>query len=112
MFTGDTGEGECNIRRWIIENNWQEAVVALPLNMFYNTGIATDVWVLTTRKPAHRRGKVQLIDATIWHRPLRKNLGTRNCKLGGDDITRICEDLLAFEEGEQSRIFDSAAFGY
>ena len=61
LFTGDAGQGESNIRRWIIENDWLEALVALPLNMFYNTGIATYIWVLTNRKPAHRRGKVQLI---------------------------------------------------
>ena len=77
LFTGDAGQGESNIRRWIIENDWLEAIVALPLNMFYNTGIATYVWVLTNRKPEHRQGKVQLIDATEWHRPLRKNLGKK-----------------------------------
>ena len=112
LFTGDAGQGESNIRRWTIENDWLEAIVALPLNMFYNTGIATYVWVLTNRKPAHRRGKVQLIDATDWHRPLRKNLGKKNCELGEDDIARICETFLAFEESEQSKIFDNAAFGY
>ncbi len=74
LFTGDAGQGESNIRRWIIENDWLEAIVALPLNMFYNTGIATYVWVLTNKKPAHRQGKVQLIDATKWFKPLRKNL--------------------------------------
>jgi type I restriction enzyme M protein len=72
LFTGDAGQGESNIRRWIIENDWLEAIVALPLNMFYNTGIATYIWVLTNRKPEHRKGKVQLIDATQWFRPLRK----------------------------------------
>ncbi len=112
LFTGDAGQGESNIRRWIIENDWLEAIVALPLNLFYNTGIATYVWVLTNRKPEHRRGKVQLIDATGWHRPLRKNLGKKNCELGEDDIGRICDTFLAFEESEQSRIFDNAAFGY
>ena len=80
--------------------------------MFYNTGIATYVWVLTNRKPMHRRSKVQLIDATGWHQPLRKNLGKKNCELGEDDIARICETFLTFEEGEQSKIFDNAAFGY
>ena len=90
LFTGDAGQGESNIRRWIIENDWLEAIVALPLNMFYNTGIATYVWVLTNRKPEHRRGKVQLIDATGWHRPLRKNLGKKNCELSEEDIARIC----------------------
>ncbi|MCY4319526.1 MAG: class I SAM-dependent DNA methyltransferase, partial [Alphaproteobacteria bacterium] len=112
LFTGDAGQGESNIRRWIIENDWLEAIVALPLNMFYNTGIATYVWVLTNRKPPHRQGKVQLIDATGWHRPLRKNLGKKNCELGEDDIARICETFLAFKESEQSKIFDNAAFGY
>ena len=112
LFTGDAGQGESNIRRWIIENDWLEAIVALPLNMFYNTGIATYVWVLTNRKPEHRRGKVQLIDATGWYRPLRKNLGKKNCELGEDDIARICDTFLAFEESGQSRIFDNAAFGY
>ena len=112
LFTGDAGQGESNIRRWIVENDWLEAIVALPLNMFYNTGIATYVWVLTNRKPTHRRGRVQLIDATAWHRPLRKNLGKKNCELGDEDIARICETFLAFEESQQSRIFDNAAFGH
>ena len=112
LFTGDAGQGESNIRRWIIENDWLEAIVALPLNMFYNTGIATYVWVLTNRKPEHRRGKVQLIDATAWFRPLRKNLGKKNCELGEDDIARICDTFLAFEQSQQSKIFDNAAFGY
>ncbi len=112
LFTGDAGQGESNIRRWIIENDWLEAIVALPLNMFYNTGIATYIWVLSNRKQEHRKGKVQLIDATQWFTPLRKNLGKKNCELGEDDITRICETFLAFEETEQSRIFDNAAFGY
>ena len=112
LFTGDAGQGESNIRRWIIENDWLEAIVALPLNLFYNTGIATYVWVLTNRKPTHRRGKVQLIDATQWYQPLRKNLGKKNCELGEADIARICDTFLAFEESERSKIFDNAAFGY
>ena len=112
LFTGDAGQGESNIRRWIIENDWLEAIVALPLSMFYNTGIATYVWVLTNRKPAHRQGKVQLIDATQWYQPLRKNLGKKNCELGDNDIVRICDTFLAFEESEQNKIFDNAAFGY
>ena len=112
LFTGDAGQGESNIRRWIIENDWLEAIVALPLNMFYNTGIATYIWVLTNRKPEHRRGKVQLIDATQWFKPLRKNLGKKNCELSEEDIQRICDTFLAFEETEQSKIFPNAAFGY
>ena len=112
LFTGSAGQGESNIRRWIIENDWLEAIVALPLNMFYNTGIATYVWVLTNRKPGHRKGKVQLIDATKWFRPLRKNLGKKNCELGPEDIERICRTFLDFEETEESKIFDNEAFGY
>ncbi|HOF67020.1 MAG TPA: class I SAM-dependent DNA methyltransferase [Candidatus Fermentibacter daniensis] len=112
LFTGDAGQGESNIRRWIIENDWLEAIVALPLNMFYNTGIATYIWVLTNRKPMHRRGMVQLIDATQWHKPLRKNLGKKNCELSEEDIRRICDTFTAFEETEQSKIFPNAAFGY
>ena len=112
LFTGDAGQGESNIRRWIIENDWLEAIVALPLNLFYNTGIATYVWVLSNRKAAHRQGKVQLIDATQWFRPLRKNLGKKNCELSEEDIARICDTFLAFEESEQSKIFPNEAFGY
>ncbi len=112
LFTGDAGQGESNIRRWIIENDWLEAIIALPLNMFYNTGIATYIWVLTNRKPEHRKGKVQLIDATEWYKPLRKNLGKKNCELSEDDIKKICDIYLSFKETEQSKIFDNRAFGY
>ena len=112
LFTGDAGQGESNIRRWIIENDWLEAIIALPLNMFYNTGIATYIWVLTNRKPDHRKGKVQLIDATAWSQPLRKNLGQKNCELGEVDIQRIVDTFLAFEETEQSKLFPNQAFGY
>jgi type I restriction enzyme M protein len=112
LFTGDAGQGESNIRRWIIENDWLEAIVALPLNMFYNTGIATYIWVISNRKPEHRKGKVQLIDATQWFKALRKNLGKKNCELSDDDIALICDTFLKFEETEQSKIFPNDAFGY
>jgi len=112
LFTGDAGQGESNIRRWIIESDWLEAIVALPLNLFYNTGIATYIWVLSNRKPAHRKGQVQLIDATQWFKPLRKNMGKKNCELAADDIQRICDTFLAFKETPQSKIFPNAAFGY
>jgi type I restriction enzyme M protein len=112
LFTGYAGQGESNIRRWIIENDWLEAIVALPLNMFYNTGIATYIWVLSNRKPVHRRGKVQLIDATQWFTPLRKNLGKKNCELSEENIQQICDTFLSFEESEQSKIFPNQAFGY
>ena len=112
LFTGDAGQGESNIRRWIIENDWLEAIVALPLNMFYNTGIATYVWVLTNRKAEQRRGQIQLIDATKWFTPLRRNLGQKNCELAEDDINRITQAFTAFEETEQSKIFPNQSFGY
>jgi type I restriction enzyme M protein len=112
LFTGDAGQGESNIRRWLIDNDWVEAIVALPLNLFYNTGIATYVWVLSNRKPAHRKGQVQLIDASQWFKPLRKNLGKKNCELGPDDIDRICRTFLEFKETPESKIFPNAAFGY
>ena len=112
LFTGDAGQGESNIRRWIIENDWLEAIVALPLNMFYNTGIATYIWVLSNRKPAHRKDKVQLIDATAWFKPLRKNMGKKNCELSEGDIQRIVDTFQAFEETEESKIFQNQAFGY
>ena len=120
LFTGDAGQGESNIRRWVIENDWLEAIVALPLNMFYNTGIATYVWVLTNRKPEHRKGKVQLIDASGWFTPLRKNLGKKNCELSPADIDRIVGTFLAFDGADDaahaasghSKVFDNAEFGY
>jgi type I restriction enzyme M protein len=112
LFTGDAGQGESNIRRWLIENDWLEAIVALPLNLFYNTGIATYIWVLSNRKPAQRKGHVQLIDATQWFKPLRKNLGKKNCELSPNDIERISRTFLDFKETPESKIFSNAAFGY
>ncbi len=112
LFTGDAGQGESNIRRWIIENDWLEAIVALPLNMFYNTGIATYIWVLSNRKTENRKGYVQLIDATQWYEPMRRNLGNKNCELSDDNIDRITDAFLKFEETENSKIFPNEAFGY
>ena len=112
LFSGDAGEGTNNVRRWIIENDWLEAIVALPLNMFYNTGIATYIWVLSNRKSEQRRGYVQLIDATQWYEPLSKNLGKKNRGLSGNDIRRISDVFLAFDETDESRILPNRAFGY
>ncbi len=112
LFTGDAGQGESNIRRWLIENDWLEAIVALPLNLFYNTGIATYIWVLSNKKPAHRTGQVQLIDASQWFKPLRKNLGKKNCELSPEDIERISRVFLDFKETPQSKLFANVAFGY
>ena len=86
--------------------------MALPLNMFYNTGIATYIWVMTNRKPDHRKGKVQLIDATRWFTPLRKNLGQKNCELSPENIRQIIDAFMDFGDTEQSRIFPNETFGY
>ncbi|KJZ84235.1 MULTISPECIES: class I SAM-dependent DNA methyltransferase [unclassified Clostridium] len=112
LFTGDAGQGESNLRRYIIENDWLECIIALPENMFYNTGIATFIWVVTNRKANNRKGKVQLIDATALKSPLRKNLGNKNCELTPEIRKEISDMLLKFEESEQSKIFDNKEFGY
>ncbi|HRI71790.1 MAG TPA: class I SAM-dependent DNA methyltransferase [Polyangium sp.] len=112
LYIGDAGQGESNIRRWILENDWLEAIVALPSNMFYNTSIPTYIWVLTNRKGENRKGKVHLIDATQWFTRLRKSLGQKSCELAGGDIRRICDTLLAFEEAEHSKILPTSTFGY
>ncbi len=116
LFTGDAGQGESNARRYLIERDLVEAIIALPENMFYNTGIGTFVWILSNRKAGTpREGKLQLIDATSLKSPLRKNLGKKSCELTGgkDGIRRQIVDLfLKFEENEYSKIFDNTAFGY
>lgn len=112
LFTGEAGQGESNLRRYIIENDWLEAIIALPENMFYNTPIATYIWVVTNRKAPHRRGKVELIDATNLKSPMRKNLGNKNCEFTPEIRRQISDMLLAFEETEQSKIFDNKEFGY
>lgn len=112
LFTGDAGQGETNIRRWIIENDWLEAIIALPENMFYNTGIATYIWLLTNKKPEHKKGKIQLIDASDWYTPLRKNLGKKNCLLAEKHIQNVCTLITEYKETEQSKIFPNKAFGY
>jgi type I restriction enzyme M protein len=113
LFTGDAGQGESNVRRWVLENDWLEAIIALPLNIFYNTGIATYIWVLSNRKSITRRSKVQLIDASQWFQPLRRNLGKKNCELAEGDIQRILDLYLGeAQETAQSKWFDTRDFGY
>lgn len=112
LFTGEAGSGESNVRRWIIENDWLEAIVALPLNIFYNTGIATYVWVLSNRKAAARRGKVQLIDATKWFRPLRRNLGKRNCEMTPEHIQAVLDAYETMETSDTSVVLPNSSFGY
>lgn len=119
LFTGGAGSGESEIRRWMLENDWVEAIVALPTDLFYNTGIQTYVWLLTNRKPRPRRGKVQLIDASserFW-KGLRRNLGSKRREIPEDarkEIVRIYARMLngGGEYGEFSKIFDTTDFGY
>lgn len=119
LFTGDAGGGESNIRRYIIENDWLEAIVQLPNNLFYNTGITTYIWILSNNKPTNRKGKVQLIDAGQLYRKLRKNLGNKNCEFSPKHITAIVKAYTQMSveerEGEQgisAQVFDNSDFGY
>lgn len=112
LFTGSAGGGESNLRRYIIEQDMLEAIIAMPEMSFYNTGIGTFIWVVTNRKESHRRGKVQLIDATDIKTPLRKNLGKKNCEVSEEDRAEIMELLNHFEEGPKSKIFPNEEFGY
>ena len=112
LFTGDAGSGESEIRRHIIENDLLECIIALPQNIFYNTGIPTYIWVLTNRKAQHRKGKVQLINALELYQPLRRNLGQKNCELSQEQIELITQLYLDFKESDISKIFENQDFGY
>lgn len=112
LFTGNAGGGESNLRRYIIENDLLEAIIAVPEKMFYNTGIATFLWIITNRKETKRKGKVQLIDSTNIKTPLRKNLGEKNCVFSKEDRKKIMDIYLAFEENEYCKIFPNQEFGY
>jgi type I restriction enzyme M protein len=112
LFTGDAGGGESNASRYLIERDLVEAIIALPENMFYNTGIGTYIWILSNRKDENRRGKIQLIDATNFKQPLRKNLGKKNCEFSPEIRRQILEMYLNRTENEYSKLFDNAEFGY
>lgn len=112
LFTGDAGSGESNARRYLIESDLVEAIIALPDNMFYNTGIGTYIWVLSNKKEARREGKIQLIDATQMKSPLRKNMGNKNCEFTPDIRKEIIRIFLDMEESDVSKIFDNSEFGY
>lgn len=114
LFTGKAGSGPSNLRRYIIEQDMLEAIVALPENMFYNTGIGTFLWVVTNKKDIKRKGKVQLIDATSMKAPLRKNLGDKNCELDSNIRKQIIDLYLAFTNADErySKVFDNEEFGY
>lgn len=125
LFTGDAGGGESNIRRYIIENDWLEAIIQLPNNLFYNTGITTYIWILSNNKDPKRKGKVQLIDAGLMFQKLRKNLGNKNCEFSSEhirEIVSVYKEMQAIdrkinpesndEEGIASKVFDNGDFGY
>jgi len=125
LFTGDAGGGESNIRRYIIENDWLEAIVQMPNNLFYNTGITTYIWIVSNNKAPHRKGKVQLIDGGQLYRKLRKNLGNKNCEFAPEHITEILRVYTAMESVDSkeivtdnntgtisAQVFDNSDFGY
>lgn len=112
LFTGDAGSGESEIRKWIIENGWLEAIIALPDQLFYNTGILTYIWILSNRKSKLRQGKIQLIDGTSFYERMRKPLGDKRKQLSEDDIKNIASIYGSFVEGEHSKIFDEKDFAY
>jgi type I restriction enzyme M protein len=117
LFTGGAGSGESDIRKWIIENDWLEAIIALPEQMFYNTGIGTYVWIVTNRKEKRRQGKIQLLDARAFYVPMRRSLGDKRRKIGEpedgrDQIAEIVRLYGQFSNGDTSKVFDNADFGY
>jgi len=112
LFTGDAGSGESEIRRWILQNDWLEAIIALPEQLFYNTGIATYIWVLSNRKAEHRRNQVQLIDATAIWTSMRKSMGDKRREITNDHIAEIYQLYARFEPNERCKIFATTDFGY
>ncbi len=112
LFTGDAGSGESEIRRWIIENDWLECIVALPEKLFFNTGISTYIWILTNRKSEARQGKIQLINAVDFHDDMKRNLGDKNAFISNGHIRQIVEQYTNFEETEHSKIYPNDFFGF
>lgn len=112
LFTGDAGGGESNIRKWIIESDLLEGIIALPTDMFYNTGIATYIWVLSNRKEEKRKGKIQLVNATTYYKPMRKSLGNKRKEISIEQIKEIKEIYSNFTPTENCKIFDNTEFGY
>jgi type I restriction enzyme M protein len=114
LFTGNAGQGASNLRQFIIEQDLLEAIVAIPEKMFYNTGIGTYLWVLTNKKENRRKGKIQLIDATSFKSPLRKNLGEKNCEVTAEIRKQILDMYMAFDKADNrySKVFENSEFGY
>jgi type I restriction enzyme M protein len=112
LFTGDAASGESEIRRWVVENDWLEVIIALPEQLFYNTGISTYVWILSNRKEKRRKGKVELIDASGFWTPMRKSLGNKRREISADQVKQVVDLYTAFQPGEHTKIVDSIEFGY
>ena len=112
MFTGDSGSGESEIRKWIIENDWLETIVQLPTNMFFNTSIPTFIWIVTNKKPNNRKGKIQLIKGDEFYKSINRNLGSKNRIITDDDVLKIVTTYKNFIENEFSKIYEYKHFGY
>ncbi|MBT7091958.1 MAG: N-6 DNA methylase, partial [Bacteroidetes bacterium] len=112
LFTGDAGSGESEIRKWIIENDWLEGIISLPDQLFFNTGISTYVWILNNRKSDRRKGNVQLVNASIFFKPLKKNLGNKRYEVSENQSAKILEIYTSFEDNEFCKIYPNEFFGY
>jgi type I restriction enzyme M protein len=112
LFSGDSGSGESNIRKWIIENDWLECIVQLPDTLFFNTGITTYIWIVTNKKKSNRKGKVQLIDGSNLYKPMKKTLGSKRKEVSDEQRQRILKTYVDFKESEISKIFENDFFGY
>ena len=112
LFTGDAGSGESDIRKWIIENDWLEAIIAMPTDMFYNTGISTYIWIVTNHKPEKRKGKVQLINAVDFYEIMRKKLGEKRKQFTNEHIETITNLYTDFRDAQYCKIFDNEDLGY
>ena len=112
LFTGDSGSGESEIRKWIIENDWLECIVGLPDQMFFNTGISTYIWIVSIRKPKKRKGKVQLINGSDFFQIMKKSLGSKRKYMTEDHMNQITKTYKDFVENDYSKIFDNEYFGY
>lgn len=112
LFTGDSGSGESNIRKWIIENDWLECIVQLPDSMFFNTGITTYIWVISNNKSSERRGKIQLIDGSSFYKSMKKSLGNKRKFISDEMVEELTNTYENFKENEYCKIFNNEFFGY
>lgn len=112
LFTGDAGSGESDIRKWIIENDWLEAVIAMPDQLFFNTGISTYIWMVTNKKSKKRKGKVQLINAAGFFKPMKKSLGSKRKEISEDQRRELIQLYTAFKESDHCKIYENPFFSY